>query len=127
MVGVPDRGVAPRRPADLVAQQDEARQAALEAAAAGVHRHQLAGRWGAVEATTQGGETLLGGLVGQLPSELGRDRTLAVEVRRVVARAEEHLVADHELDLDRDDALGVPQEAFGQGVGHHLVRARGSP
>ena len=120
VVVVPDRGVAPRRPADPVAQSDEPRQPTREAAAARVQGDQLAGGGAAVE-PAQVGEAAVGCGRGQLTRELGRDRAVAREVSRGLARAEQHLVAHDQLDLDRHHVRPRAHHPLDQGVGHDLA------
>jgi hypothetical protein len=122
MVGVPDGCVTPRRSTDLVPKPDEPGQATLEAPTAGVHRDQLTVPGAAVEAA-EPGQAALAGSLGQLAGQLGGDRAVAVEVRRVVARAEKDLVADHELHLDRNDAAAPAQQTVDERVRHDLVAA----
>ena len=134
MVAVADGGVAPRGPADLVAEDQEPPQQTLEPSPTGLHGDQRAGLGTGVEPA----QPHLGGIGDRArPSdegtaEEGGDRTVALHAGWRVVAGEESAVGHHEVDLDRDRiSTCLAGDSPDQGVGHDLsagalvaVRAR---
>jgi hypothetical protein len=120
MVGVPDRRAAPGVAADLVADHEELTTLPGEHAAPRVHRHQLAGPRGGVQAS----QPDLVGVEHQAPGEGSGEVAVAGEVRRLVAAAQQRALRHHEPDLDgrrgRLARVVLPGHASNEGVGHDL-------
>ena len=124
MVGVADGGVAPRSAADLVADDDELAQLAVEGAAAGVHRHQGA----AVRAEVEAAQPRTVCPMDEVAGEGGVDRSESDDVGGGVVVGEQGAVGHHDLHLDVDlGGARLPGEALDQGVGHDLTTGAGVP
>ncbi len=118
VVGVADGGVAPRRAADLVADDEELAQLAVEGAAAGVHRDQGVRVGVGVEAAEPGAGRLADDVAGQG----GVDRAVADDAGGGGVVGEQRAVGHDDLHLDVDiGRVGPSGGPLDQGVGHDLT------
>lgn len=130
---MPDRGVAIRRAAGLVADLDKAAQPGREEPCAGLHRHEISRAGGGVEPPEPDvhGLVLLSvsGVVREedLPRPPCGDYPVAGKPCGFAACLEQRTVGHDELDLDPGDPAGFSRDAFHKGVRHELPAGSGIP
>ncbi len=124
MVGLDDRGVAPRGGADVVAEHQHPPPQSREDAAAGVHRDEVAAVRGGVQTPEprgrRPGPTPPGPGDGRRNRPVSRDPCGLVHRSAGVTEAQEGSVGHHEVDLERLDLTGrQPGDEPRRRVGHH--------
>ncbi|KIC64447.1 hypothetical protein RM50_17895 [Pseudarthrobacter phenanthrenivorans] len=118
MVVVPDPSVAVRGPAGIVPDLEEAFQVGREEPGCGIHRHQLPGAGGGVEAPDPQAQVVARCMTeGQVPGGGCRDGAVAGEPGGFAVGLQEGAVGHDELDLHPGHAAGDARGPFDEGVG----------